>query len=386
MKILTLLGIRPDLIRMSLLLPQLDKEFDNTFCWTGQHYSPEMSSLFFNELKIREPDIDLKVGKHIHDFKRDYNYVDQISLLFQEFYKTLKRTKPDIVLSIGDTNSVTASFIAARESVPFVHLEGGMRSFDWRMPEEKNRVLADNMSDFIFAYMQHHKDNLVAEGIEPWRIDVVGNTIVDVIREKVPSMWSPYRGKPYILATIHREENTCYGEQFEWILDELNEIGRDIPVVLPLIPSARKRLPAPARDWSHIEFIRPVPFLECIKLQREASYVITDSGTLAEETCVLGTPCMIARQSTERPEVVAAGGAVMMGKSLVETYYKKLKGIKPCSWRHNLGDGQAYKKIILKLKSLEANDFFRQSRSPDFIHDLSKISKSRAQHLNHMSL
>ncbi len=361
---MTILGIRPDIIRLSMIIPLLDEKFDHILVHSGQHYDPEMDSMFFEELGVRLPDHNMGVGKALTGSAA--TYYNQIGLLFQKTYEAIQKFKPDIIMYLGDTNTVVSSFIAAREGVPIIHVEGGMRNFDWRTPEEKNRTVIDHLADFIYSYLPHHRDNLLAEGIPSYRSVAIGNVIVDVINKYTETM--TYSQGDYIFSTIHREENTKDMSKFRRILDSLEYIGNKYhPVLLPLIPSAKNRISKFGefwKIWKHIDFIKPLPFKGCLKMQKEAKYVITDSGTLQEESCILGTPCMVVRGSTERSETIECGATVLSDpndSSIFEDFHK-LQDIKRNSWVSPLGDGKSSKRLVDHLVKLDESRFFKKSR------------------------
>ncbi len=386
MKLMLVTAIRPDYIRLAPLIEKLDKEpnIELILVHSGQQYHPKMYDVFLKELNIRKPDFDLEAGKDLVR-KGPYDYVDLINLINRRLCDLIRKVRPSVIGYLGDTNSTVSSFIAARELVPIFRVESGMRSFDWSTPEEKNRIIADHMASFNFAYLQTNRDNLIAEGIPDYRIQTVGNTIVEVINKHAPSMSEPYKGDKYIYSTIHREENTADPIRFKDILDQLNQISeRDHRVVLPLIPSAKRRAESLGdyrKIWNCIDFVEPLSFFESIKCQIEAEYVISDSGSISEETSILGTPCLIVRQSTERSEVLECGGALMedTNGSLIDTYYYSLKDIKKKSWRHRLGDGQTSSRIVNTLKALDANDFFKDSRKMDWIASSNRIKRSMGE-------
>jgi UDP-N-acetylglucosamine 2-epimerase (non-hydrolysing) len=240
-----------------------------------------------------------------------------------------------------------------------------MRNFDWRTPEEKNRTMVDHMSDYIYAYLPGYRDNLLLEGIEPNRVEVVGNIIVDTINAFIDQAAAAVKDHPHIFATIHREENTTNPKKFKAILDALDGISKtDLPVELVLIPSSRQRAMKLCSDgdyekaWPNIHFIRPFGFVDCLTAQLEAKYIVTDSGSLQEEACILGKPCLVLRASTERSETIKCGATIISEPNDIDDIiwpFEELKNIKPHSWKHPLGDGKTSERIIESLKNIVPN-------------------------------
>jgi UDP-N-acetylglucosamine 2-epimerase (non-hydrolysing) len=331
---MTLLGIRPDIIRMHKLIRLLDEGQDahgyrHVFAHTGQHFDYELDGVFYKQLGVRQPDINLGVGKALKELGRPTHYAAQTALLFERTHELLERVRPDAVLYLGDTNSVLSSVVVAREQIPVIHLEGGGRSFDWRMPEEKCRTIIDHLSDAIYCYLPRYRELLLREGIAPYRVTVIGNIIVDAIAEFLPKAEATDAlaqvgvcDGEYCLVTLHREENTATREAFEPRIRDLMRLSMELPIVFPLMPRVRTNLERwglmPELERSRIIVTKPMGFLEFLKLEAHAKVIVSDSGTVQEEACVLGVPCVIARRSTERPETIAAGATILSESSLDE--------------------------------------------------------------------
>lgn len=351
--IVTITGIRPDFIRMSKVFEKLDKYFNHIMLHTGQHYDDELSKVFFQQLKIRKPDYTLETGKN------SKNHYEQLSYLSTSVIDLLKKKKisPSLVLFLGDSNSALVSAPMFKEGYKIGHIEGGMRSYDRRMPEEVNRVICDYVSDYVFVYTSLYKQRLVKENKNPKNIHVVGNTIVEVVKEYMP------RGKKshdYIVADIHRTENLKTVEQYNHILTYINETGKKLGLEVRLVkfPRAWKMIDQYALlvDKPFIKLVGPYGFLDYLTLQYHAYGVISDSGTSQEECPLLKVPVVVPRNFTERPESVKYGNSILIGESSpIETMVRKTLRffssytISPDKIRW-LGDGKTSSHIINILK------------------------------------
>ncbi|MCX7875607.1 MAG: UDP-N-acetylglucosamine 2-epimerase (non-hydrolyzing) [Melioribacteraceae bacterium] len=352
-KIVTITGIRPDFIRMSDVFTKLDENFDHIMIHTGQHYDDELSKIFFNQLKIRKPDFTLATGKN------SSNHYEQLSYLSKEVIYLLKKKKinPDIILFLGDSNSALVSAPLFKEGYKIGHIEGGMRSYDRRMPEEVNRVICDYVSDLVFVYTPLYKERLIAENKNPDQIFVVGNTIVEVVKKFLPK---GKRSKDFIVADIHRNENLKSPEQYNHILNFLNELGEKTKLEVRLVKFNRALQLINKynllKDKKNIKLVGPYGFLDYLNLQYNAYGVVSDSGTSQEECPLLGVPVVVPRNFTERPESVENGNSILIGESnaiekmvndtirFFETYKISKEKIK---W---LGDGKTSERIIKILK------------------------------------
>lgn len=352
-KIVTITGIRPDFIRMSEVFEKLDENFEHIMIHTGQHYDDELSKIFFNQLKIRKPDFTLATGKN------SSNHYEQLSYLSKEVIYLLKKKKinPDIILFLGDSNSALVSAPLFKEGYKIGHIEGGMRSYDRRMPEEVNRVICDYVSDLVFVYTPLYKERLISENKNPDQIFVVGNTIVEVVKKFLPK---GKRSKDFIVADIHRNENLKTPEQFNHILNFLNELGEKTKLEVRLVKFNRAvqliNKYNLLKDKKNIKLVGPYGFLEYLNLQYNAYGVVSDSGTSQEECPLLGVPVVVPRNFTERPESVENGNSILIGESntidkmvndtirFFETYKISKEKIK---W---LGDGKTSERIIKILK------------------------------------
>lgn len=340
-KLVTLLGIRPDIIRMHKLIKLLDAGQTNDNCQhifahTGQHFDYELDEVFYKELGIRKPDVNFHIGKTLKKTNIPTTYEYQVSLLFQNLSSFIIKKKPDAIIYLGDTNTVLSSIIAARYQVPIIHIEGGGRSFDWRMPEEKDRIIIDHLSDVIYCYLPRYKDILLSEGIPDYRIKVIGNIIDDALKSLLPlSEKSSILEKlqinkySYALTTIHREENTENKEELTVKINGLIQLSKDMPVVFPVMPRVKKALDkfglSQKMDELGIIQTKPLGFLDFLHLEKYAKVIVTDSGTVQEEALILGVPCLVTRLSTERPETIQAGATILANDDLYKNTIRALK-------------------------------------------------------------
>jgi UDP-N-acetylglucosamine 2-epimerase len=312
MKIVTITGIRPDFIRMSKVFERLDKSFDHIMIHTGQHYDDELSKIFFQELKIRKPDFVLDTGR------KSKNHYEQQSYLSKEVILLLKRKgiNPRMILFLGDSNTVMVSAVLFKEGYSIGHIEGGMRSYDRRMPEEVNRVICDYVSSCIFVYTPLYKERLLKENKRPEDIFIVGNTIVEVVREHMPK---GKRSRDYIIADIHRNENLKDARQYNHILDYLDHTGKALGLPVRLV-TFRRAVRLAERDGllkkkPFVELVGPYGFRQYLNEQYNAYGVISDSGTSQEECPLLGVPVAVPRDYTERPESIQFGNSVLVGET-----------------------------------------------------------------------
>jgi UDP-N-acetylglucosamine 2-epimerase (non-hydrolysing) len=355
-KVMTLLGIRPDLIRMSKLIKMMDESsiIEHVFVHTGQHYSENLDKIFYEQLNLRNPDLNLKIGRP------GQSLGNQLASLMIKVEEALDYYKPEYVILLGDTNTALASIIIARKNIKLVHIEAGMRSFDWRMPEEKNRIVADHLSDILYIYLQDYANNAILEGIDSSKISVVGNPIVDIVNDwahviddiDTKSITMSDR-KNFLFATIHREENVENPESLTDIISSLKKISKieNKEMILTLMPRTKSSLERFGIDYSEIKTIDPVGFFECLALQKYSSLVFTDSGTIQEESCILGTKCLTLRNSTERPQAMECGAGILGGTeldSIMNSYYELRE--KPAGWSHPFGDGASSKRILMDLE------------------------------------
>lgn len=370
-KLMIVLGIRPDVIRASLVLNRVRAltEFDTVFVWSGQHYSDNLKDVFFRELGVAPPEIELGAAGETD--------AEVSSRVITALDPVLVDVDPSAVVFLGDTNTVMGCLAVAQRNIPIVHIEGCMRSYDWRMPEEKCRTTIDHLSDVIYTYFDEYKAQGVAEGINPASIVVVQNLIVDVLNEyyfarkskfdaMADSSFFSSRGiarDEYLLATCHRRENVESREALTAVLELM--ATSSAPVYFPASYRTQKRL----RDFDlgvpgNVIMVDPIGYEEMLALIVNSRGVITDSGTVVEETAVLQVPSLQMRKSTERPQVYDCRSSVKFdpddpGRYPAVDAVHKLEALHGTSWDHGLGDGRASQRITDDLASrmLEADGF-----------------------------
>ena len=282
-----------------------------TLLHTGQHYDANMSDVFFSQLAMPTPDINLGVGSGSH--------ASQTAEVMARFEPVLAKHKPDLVLVYGDVNStLAAALVCSKLSVRLGHVEAGLRSFDRTMPEEINRLLTDQLADLLFTPSEDGDANLEREGIVPEKIHRVGNVMIDTLIRLLPAAEELANGlqRRYALVTLHRPSNVDEGERLQNILKSLLEIHDHLDVVFPVHPRTRKRMADLGVDASRLHLREPLPYIEFLALQRHAAVVITDSGGIQEETTYLRVPCITLRNNTERPVTVTLGTNVLVGDDL----------------------------------------------------------------------
>jgi len=348
------LGTRPEIIKLSPVLSEFKRRrMRYKLIHTGQHYSLNMDKIFFKDLMIPEPDYLLGVGPGPQG--------SQTGKILIKIEKIFLKERPDVVLVEGDTNSVFATALAATKlKIKLAHVEAGLRSFYREMPEEINRILTDHISDYLFAPTQISKENLLNEGIDKSKIFVIGNTIVDatlknisiaVKKSKILSRLNVLKDN-YFLLTLHRMENVDIKERLKEIISSIKELCKKYLVVFPAHPRTTKminefNLTKNVKKIKNLRVIDPVGYLDFLKLEANARLVLTDSGGIQEETCILNVPCVTLRENTERPETITVGSNVIVGlkqKTIIDGVHKMLK--KKRNWKYPFGDGKAGQKIV----------------------------------------
>lgn len=311
---------------------------------TGQHYDANMSDVFFSQLAIPTPDVNLEVGSGSH--------ARQTAEIMCRLEPILIERKPDVVVVYGDVNStVAATLVCSKLLIPIAHVEAGLRSFDRTMPEEINRMVTDRLADLLFTPSEDGDHNLKSEGIEPGKIHRVGNVMIDSLVRLLPSaIQCPRNGFPdrYALVTLHRPSNVDDSLALKNILDSLLEVSEQLNVVFPVHPRTRQRIADFGTHDGRLHLLQPLPYIEFLALQRGATVVITDSGGIQEETTYLGVPCLTVRNNTERPITVTTGTNTLVGQNreqLNSELRKILKGRAKVGTIPPLWDGHAGERI-----------------------------------------
>ena len=365
MKIMNIVGARPNFMKIAPLMVEYDRhpQIEPLLVHTGQHYDQKMSDLFFRDLRIPEPDVNLEVGSASHAV--------QTAEIMKAFEPVVLEHKPDAVLVVGDVNSTIAcGLVAVKLGVKVVHVEAGLRSFNRSMPEEINRTLTDAISDLLFCTEQSGVDNLIREGVSPQKIFLVGNVMIDtLVKNRARAAGSDILdrlnldGGGFAVLTLHRPSNVDDTDVLLRILDALEVIQSDMQIVFPVHPRAQKSLSSSSsrarlEQLPNLRMIDPLGYLDFLKLVSSARLVLTDSGGIQEETCCLGVPCLTLREETERPITVEIGSNHIVGTDparITEAYRQALDGHKRGFQIPPLWDGHAAERIVKvlldKLKS-----------------------------------
>jgi UDP-N-acetylglucosamine 2-epimerase (non-hydrolysing) len=316
MKIMTILGTRPEIIRLSLVIPLLDRFCQQVLVHTGQNYDDRLSQVFFDELGVRRPDVHMGV--------RAATFGGQIGQILEHSEALLLEHRPDRLLILGDTNSGLAAIIARRLGIPVYHMEAGNRCYDDRVPEEVNRRVIDHSSSVLMPYTNRSRENLLAEGFPGNRVYVIGNPIkqvIDKFSEKIAAsaaleQLGLERGK-FFLVTLHRAENVDLESRLRSLLDGLALLHEEFrfPVVCSLHPRTRSKMEACGIDLKRagLTFLEPLGFFDFVRLEQSAFCLLSDSGTVQEEACIFGVPNVTLRDVTERPETLDCGSNILCG-------------------------------------------------------------------------
>jgi UDP-N-acetylglucosamine 2-epimerase (non-hydrolysing) len=357
MKISIIVGTRPEIIKMSSIIIHCESlGLDYFILHSGQHYSYNMDKVFFEQLELPLPKYNLDVGSG--------SQAEQSGKILIGVENVLLKEQPTVVLVQGDTNTVLAGALAAAKlQIGVGHVEAGLRSYDRTMPEEINRVLTDHCSNFLFTPTEHSKQILLQEGISEEKIFLTGNTIVDAVNRNI--LLAEKKGtimrdmslkrQEYFLITSHRQENIENMKRFSEIIEGLQRVQKkyNLPVLFPIHPHSRRKIQEFQLNCDGITLLDPVDYLSFLQLEKNAKIVLTDSGGVQEETCVLGVPCVTLRENTERPETLKIRSNILSGTdpekilTCVSHMYDSDK-----KWRNPYGTGTTGKHIIEILKEV----------------------------------
>jgi UDP-N-acetylglucosamine 2-epimerase (non-hydrolysing) len=326
MKVLTIAGTRPELIRLCLIIQKLDQVCDHVLVYTNQNYDPNLSTLFFDELGIRKPDYTLEQHCGVDNF---------LGFSFIEFGEILTKEKPDKVLVLGDTNSGLLTILAAKKGIPVYHMEAGNRCYDGDVPEETNRRVIDSCSMFNLPYTENSKQNLINERFHKNFVFKIGNPIAEVLyyfMDKINASDITQRigviATPFTLLTFHRTENVDNPKRVKKVIAAMKEVAKKMPVIYPLHPRSKDQFEKQGVDLSGITCIEPIGLFDFVKLEKLATIVFTDSGTVPEETSLFGTNTVVLRNTTERQELMENGTLILAGtetESILNAYNFFLK-------------------------------------------------------------
>jgi len=356
MKVTNVTGARPNFMKIAPLMKEMKKfpEIHPLLVHTGQHYDEKMSKLFFEDLQIPKPDIDLEVGSASHAV--------QTARIMIAFEQVLLKEQPDLVVVVGDVNStIGCALPAVKLHIPVAHVEAGLRSFDRTMPEEINRVLTDAISEYLFVTEPSGKENFLNEGISKEKIYFVGNVMIDTLLANKAKADKSFiletlalRPREYAMLTLHRPSNVDVRETFLRILDALKEIQMHLPIIFPIHPRTQKRiaefgLTPRIRTMENFHLIEPLGYLDFLKLMAESQLMLTDSGGIQEETTILNVPCITLRETTERPVTVEQGTNVVVGTNperIIKESLNVLNGKAFSTKMPDLWDGKASERIV----------------------------------------
>jgi len=363
-KVINIVGARPNFMKIAPIIEEMKKAgLGQILIHTGQHYDYQMSRLFFDELKLPRPHINLGVGSGTH--------AQQTGEIMKKVERVFVKEKPDLVVVVGDVNSTLAcALTASKLMIPVAHVEAGLRSFDRSMPEEINRVLTDAISEYLFVTEESGIKNLLREGISKDKIFFVGNTMIDTLLKykKKAKYTSPLDGIPlnhipYAVLTLHRPNNIEDKKRLECILKALKTVSKEIPIIFPAHPRTLKQLrrfgmtgfltEVNSSITSGIYLVKPLGYLQFLNLMMKSRLVFTDSGGIQEETTVLGIPCLTLRENTERPVTITYGTNVLVGadrERIVNEARKRLNGMVKKQCIPELWDGRAAERIVSILQ------------------------------------
>lgn len=359
LKVMTIVGTRPEVIRLSEVIKRLDSYFEHSLVHTGQNWDYTLNEVFFEELGIRKPDYYLDVAAE--------NLGATMGNIIAKSYEILTYEKPDALLILGDTNSALSAISAKRLKIPVFHMEAGNRCFDENVPEEINRRIIDHISDVNLPYTEHSRRYLLSEGIAKDRIFVTGSPMREVIEKNLGKIEESgvleelgLEPRRYILVSAHREENIDIEKHFMSLMTALNETAEkySMPVIYSTHPRSLKQIQAKGFVFHEkVRNLSPFGFFAYNKLQKNAFCVLSDSGTLSEESAILGFPGVLIRTSTERPEVLDSGAVVIGGidardiLSAVELSVAMFKAGEPVAGVHDYSDGNVSVKVVKLIES-----------------------------------
>jgi UDP-N-acetylglucosamine 2-epimerase (non-hydrolysing) len=365
MLITIIAGARPNFMKIAPIIEAIQKAktqgnaIDYRLIHTGQHYDKKMSSDFFEQLGIPKPDANLEAGGGTQ--------AEQTAAIMVRFEKELMDNRPDLIIVVGDVTSTMACAITAQKlHVPVAHVEAGIRSGDWTMPEEINRLVTDSITNYFFTTSEHANENLAKAGVESERIFFVGNTMIDTLLKQMPNFQEPnfwqelgLKKKEYLVMTLHRPSNVDDPEQLKQLLDVLERGTEQLPIIFPMHPRTRNNIEKFGISLNNVKVVEPLGYLEFNYLVQHAKGVVTDSGGITEETTVMGIPCMTLRTSTERPETCTVGTNELIGTE-PEALERALEVLFSGSWKKgsipHLWDGKTAERIVNVLLKLDVKE------------------------------
>lgn len=360
MRVMSIFGTRPEMIKMWATLKKLDElNFDHIMVHTGQNFTPELREFFFNDLQLRQPDYELNIDTS--------SYGKEVSDVILKSEELMKKTQPDALLVLGDTFSGLSVLPAAHHGIKIFHMEAGLRAWDRRMPEQRNRILIDHMSNILLPYNQYHRENLLREGIHPSKIIVTGNTVFEAMRAFAPKIEESniltqlqLEPKKYILVTAHRAENVDSKEFLKIIFEALEKLTKRFPyeIIFPMHPRTQSKLTGldiPER----VRIMKPLGFYDFNRLLKDSYCVLSDSGTAAEEGLYYKVPNVSLRMATERMETLESGATILSGmtsNNIVESVVTAVS--QPWDAKYDLAEGFSSSSVVVNAIRTQLTNFF----------------------------
>ena len=360
MKVMSIFGTRPEMIKMWGTLKKLDSlNFEHIMVHTGQNHTPELKDFFFKDLKLRAPDFELGINTT--------SYGAEVADIIKKSDELMKKVKPDALLILGDTYSGLSIMPAVNQGIKVFHMEAGLRAWDKRMPEQRNRILIDHMSDILLPYNQYHRENLIRENIHPSKIFCTGNTTFEVMREFTPQINNSdilnrlrLESKKYILLTAHRSENVDSPEYLQKIINASGLLAKrfDCEVIYPMHPRTKSKLTT-IEIPKGVRVMDPLGFYDFNHLLKEAICVISDSGTAAEEGQFYKVPNVSLRMATERPETVESGATIISGMDLDNIVESAVTAVSlPWSATYDLAENHSPSSVVINSIRSQITNFF----------------------------
>lgn len=360
MKVMSIFGTRPEMIKMWGVLKKLDDlNFEHIMVHTGQNYTPELKDFFFRDLQLRKPDYELGIDTS--------SYGQEVADVIKKSDDLMEKVKPDALLILGDTYSGLSIMPAANRGIKIFHMEAGLRAWDKRMPEQRNRILIDHMSDILLPYNQYHRENLIRENIHPSKIFVTGNTTFEVMRHFAPQINDSdiltrlgLSSKEYILITAHRSENVDNIDSLHGIINAVGRIAKRFKreVIYPMHPRTKSKL-ANIDIPKGVRIMDPFGFYDFNHLLKESYCVVSDSGTAAEEGLFYKVPNVSLRMATERPETVESGATIVSGMDLDNIVESVETAVSlPWSARYELEEGYSPSSVVINAIRSQITNFF----------------------------
>ena len=360
MKVMTIFGTRPEMIKMWGTLKKLDElNFDHFMVHTGQNFTPELKDFFFKDLKLREPDHQMGIDTS--------SYGIEVADVISKSDELMKKVNPDALIVLGDTYSGLSVMPASNRGIKIFHMEAGLRAYDKRMPEQRNRILIDHMSDILLPYNKYHRENLIRENIHPSKIIVTGNTTFEAMREFAPMIENSdilsklsLKQKEYILLTAHRSENVDNRENLKTIIDAMGKVAEhfNLEVIYPMHPRTKSKL-SDIEIPKNIRIMAPLGFYDFNHLLKKSYCVVSDSGTAAEEGLFYKVPNISLRMATERYETLESGATIVSGMNLENIIASVETAVSmPWSGYYDLEENTSPSAVVINAIRTEITNFF----------------------------